>query len=45
MPKDKQPFEALSETAKEVVDQNVEKLAERWITISVFFKTSGVATI
>jgi hypothetical protein len=25
MPKDKQPFEALSETAKEVVDQNVEK--------------------
>jgi hypothetical protein len=25
MAKDKQPFEALSETAKEVVDQNVEK--------------------
>jgi hypothetical protein len=25
MPKDKQPFEAVSEAAKEVVDQNVEK--------------------
>ena len=59
MAKDKQPFEAFSETAEKTiemqkktvdqmektVEQNMEKARGRWITISAFFKTSGVATI
>jgi hypothetical protein len=40
MAKDKQPFEALSENAEKMVERNMEKLAGRWITTSVFFKTS-----
>ena len=45
MTKHEQPFEALSETTAQAVEESMEKLAGRWITISVFFKTSGVATI